>query len=107
MDQGVSHKEAAAAISIMKNPKVRMGGSTLLLGTPAARMAVISPSVDMRLNVSSVPTSTPNGMVKGNTLGSPSPNRYATWLAEAEMRNKNSKSGPEFCRKRTVVKRTI
>jgi hypothetical protein len=42
---------------------------------PAARIAVISPSLDMRLSVISVPTSTPRGMVKGSACGNTNANR--------------------------------
>ncbi len=46
-------------------------------------MAVISPSADMRLSVSSVPASTPRGMAKGKACGSTSANKYATVRGEA------------------------
>ena len=42
---------------------------TRRLETPAARMAVISPSLDMRPSPIRMPTSTPKGMVKGSTGG--------------------------------------
>ena len=62
MDQGVSHSDAAAATSVIRKPKARIGGATRRPETPAARMAVISPSLDMRLSVMSVPTRTPSGI---------------------------------------------
>jgi hypothetical protein len=61
---------------------------------PAARMAVISPSLDMRLSVISVPTSTPSGIVKGSACGSTNANRYAVNDDDPELRTRNSNSGP-------------
>ncbi len=75
MVQGVSHNEAAAAISKAPPPNMRTGGATRCPGMPAARMAVISPSVDMRVSVIRVATSTPMGTVKGSDCGSTRKNR--------------------------------
>ena len=45
MVQGVSHKEAAAAITKAPPPNTRTGGATRCPAMPAARMAVISPGL--------------------------------------------------------------
>ena len=51
------------------------GHTTLRPDLPAARMAVISPSPDIRLKVSRHPTSTPIGTVKMSAGGRTRPDR--------------------------------
>jgi len=58
-----------------RNPNRRIAGTTRRPGTPAARMAVISPSVDMRDSVTSVPIRTPKGIANGSITGSTSAKR--------------------------------
>src|ERR1700675_2462303 len=99
MAQGVSHKEEAAAISRATQPKSKIGGATRRPGTPAARIAVISPSVDMRVKVIRTATSTPIGTVKGNACGNTSRNKYRTLERGPELRTRNSKSGRARTRK--------
>ena len=55
---GVHHTEAAPARMVISSAKVMTGAITFRLGTPAARMAVISPSLDMRPRPMRMPTST-------------------------------------------------
>src|SRR5579864_893365 len=106
MDHGVTHSEAAAAIHIATNPKNRIGGATRRPGTPAARIAVISPSLDIRESVIKVATRTPSGMVNGSACGSTSANRYATVESGPELRTRNSKRGRARCRNSTNVNST-
>src|SRR5271166_4938505 len=87
--------------------KKRMGGTTLRLETPAARIPVISPSVDMRLRVISTPTRTPNGMVKLNVNGRARANSSPTVVGGAELRTRVSKSLLTRCRKITNVNNTV
>src|SRR5579863_2110475 len=83
-----------------------MGGATRRPGTPAARMAVISPSLDIRESVINVATKTPSGMVKGRAWGSTSANRYATVEGGPELRTRNSNRGRARCRNSTNVNST-
>ncbi len=87
---------AAVAISITGNMIRRPG-------TPAARMAVISPSPDIRLSVISTPTSTPIGIVKVSVNGNTSANRYPTVELVALARTSNSNSLPTRCRNSTKL----
>ena len=65
----MSQSDAAAVTSMARVANVSTGAITLRLGTPAARMAVISPSLDMRLSAISTPTSTPSGTVNVSVNG--------------------------------------
>jgi hypothetical protein len=78
---------------------------TTRLGTPAARMAVISPSPAIRLSAMSVPTSTPSGMVKVRVNGIASKNNWATVAGDAELRTMSSNSLLIRSRNRTNVNR--
>ena len=68
--QGLSQSEHAAVPSVAKNAKVRTGRITRRLGTPPARMAMISPSLDMRLSPMSTPAREPRGRARVSTAGS-------------------------------------
>ena len=61
--QGLSHSVTAPQTTAANRQNSPIGRTALRPGTPAARIAVISPSVDMRPSASSVPTSTPIGIV--------------------------------------------
>src|SRR5262249_30737822 len=80
---------------------------TFLLGTPAARIAVISPSLDIRLRAISTPTNTPSGTVKVSVEGTASAKRYPTVGGGAELRTKISNSLPTRCKNSTNVNRTV
>src|SRR5579883_3412731 len=107
MDHGVSQRDDAAVTSMATKPTARMGGATLRPGTPAARIAVISPSADMRLTVNKVPVSTPSGIANGKDCGSTSANRYNTARGELELRTRYSKRSLARGRNRTEVNSTI
>src|SRR5262245_37607701 len=104
IDHGVSHSDAAAVIRNPKKAQVRIGHATLRAETPAARIAVISPSEDMRLRAISVPVRMPNGIEYGRACGSTSANRYPTVEPEPELRTRNSKRRAERCMKTINVK---
>ncbi len=74
-EAGVSHTAHTPAAVAASNAKVITGKITFWLGMPAARMAVISPSLDMRPSPISMPTSTPNGIVMGSKAGKARLNR--------------------------------
>ena len=74
-ESGVRRSVIAPETSMANNAKAITGGTTRWLEQPAARMAVISPSVAMRPNPTRMPTSTPKGMVSGSSGGSDSANR--------------------------------
>src|ERR1035438_699980 len=107
IDHGVNHNDAAAVTSIATNPTSRIGGAALRPGTPAARIAVISPSADMRLSVSRVPVSTPRGIANGNACGSTSANRYTTIRVEPELRTRYSNNPCASGRNSTEVNSAI
>ena len=71
----MSHSEDAAVTSVARAAQVITGAITRRLGTPAARMAVISPSVDMRLRDISTPTSKPIGTANVRVKGMARTNR--------------------------------
>ena len=66
---GVSQMERRRRAAVARSAKIMTGAITFWLGTPAARMAVISPSLDMRPRPIRMPTSTPNGIVNGSSGG--------------------------------------
>src|SRR5206468_1340904 len=94
------------AAHIARKPNVRIAGTTRLPGTPAARIAVISPSVDMRLSVIRAPTNTPKGMANGSACGRTNANRYPTVEGGPELRTRNSNKGLARCRNNTKVNST-
>jgi hypothetical protein len=73
---------------------------------PAARIAVISPSLDIRERAISVPTRTPRGSVSGMVAGNKRTKRYPTVAGVVELLTRMEKSCPAFCRKRTKTNRT-
>src|SRR5437899_2900237 len=98
---------AKAVIIIANVAKTRIGGATLRLDTPAARMAVISPSDDMRFRVIRTPARTPSGIVNVKVKGTASANSWATVAGGAELRTRVSNSLLTRCRKRTKVNSTV
>src|SRR5579872_1814980 len=107
MARGVSHNDAAPVTSVASSANVSTGAITARLDTPAARMAVISPSVDMRPRPMRIPTSTPNGTVSGSTGGRASVNSHSTVAVCVELRTSNSKSLSTCCRKMTKVASSV
>src|SRR5437870_6563691 len=107
MEYGVIHSVEVAVIVIAIIPTVRIGATTLRLEMPLARMAVISPSADMRFKVINTPARTPSGMVKLNVNGTSRAKSCATVFGGAELRTRVSNSLPTRCRKRTNVKRMV
>ena len=91
MAGGVSHSEAVAVRIVASKAKVRTGGITARLETPAARMAVISPSVESRPKPMRIPTRTPKGTVSGSTGGKASAKSQSTVSVLAELRTSSSK----------------
>ncbi len=84
------------------------GAITLRLETPAARMAMISPSAAMRPSPIRMPTSTPNGMVSGSTGGKARANRLTTVVAVGGwLPTSSSNSASTFCRKMTNVASSV
>ncbi len=75
IESGVSRSVISPATAIANNAKAITGGTTRRLEHPAARMAVISPSVARRPSPTRMPTNTPKGMVSGSSGGSDSANR--------------------------------
>ncbi len=69
MDQGVSQSEQAAVAVTPSNARTATGSARRVLGTPAERRAVISPSLDIRLRASNTPTRTPIGRVNTSAGG--------------------------------------
>src|ERR1700690_2769605 len=107
MDHGVSQSEQAAVMNVKKRPTTSTGDRIRRLGTPAARMPTISPSLDMRLRVIRMPTSAPVGSAKVMVSGSSRPNREAMVEGVAELRTSSSKLLPARWRKSTKVKSTV
>ena len=58
-------------------------------------MAVISPSLDIRLSAISTPTNTPSGTVNVSVNGMASANKCATVAGGAELRTRISNSRPD------------
>ena len=84
------------------------GAITRRLETPAARMAVISPSLAMRPSPIRIPTSTPNGMVSGSTGGMARANSVITVLKAAlPLPTSTSNSLSTRCRKMTHVASSV
>src|SRR5579871_5756433 len=104
---GVSHSDDAPVIVIATSANVSTGAITFRLGTPAARIAVISPSLDMRLSAINTPTNTPKGTVKVSVDGIASANRYPTVGGGAELRTRISNSLPTRCKNSTNVNSTV
>ena len=104
---GASLSEAVPAMAAASAAKTSTETSTRRPGTPAARMAVISPSLDMRPRPIRMPTSTPKGMVSGSTAGMPSANSHAVVAGLAELRTSSPSSGPTPCRKITQVASSV
>src|SRR5471030_2855144 len=104
---GVRRSEAYPASAAHKLANTRTGRIALRLDTPAARMAVISPSAAMRPNPIRIPTSTPKGIVRGKTGGRPSPNNSRMVRALALERTSSSKSGSTPYRKTTNVASSV
>ena len=84
-ESGVSQSEASAVTTKAKEENSNTGRATLALEIPAARMAVISLSLDMRLRPIKIPTSTPSGRANGSVDGSAYSRSLATTDAEAEL----------------------
>ena len=79
-ESGDRRSEAKPASPMPTAANSSTGAITLRLDTPAARMAVISPSLAMRPRPIRMPTSTPNGMVSGSTGGMAQRNSASTVL---------------------------
>ena len=83
------------------------GRITLRLETPAARMAMISPSLASRPSPIRIPTSTPNGMVNGSTGGSAHRNNANTVRGSALLPTRTLKICSSLCRNTTNVARSV
>ena len=79
------------------------GRITLRLETPAARMAMISPSLASRPSPIRIPTSTPKGMVSGSTGGSAHRNNASTVRGSALLPTRILKICSSLCRNTTNV----
>ena len=86
-------------MAVAATANTNTGYITVRLGTPAARMAVISPSLESRPSPIRIPISTPNGMVSGSTCGSASRNRYSIDSQFEELRTTTSNSLPGLLQK--------
>ena len=74
------------------------------LGTPEARIAIISLSADILLSPIRMPTSTPNGSENGTVAGSAKSSSFVTSRGGAELRTSSAKSRSIVWRNRTNVK---
>ena len=108
MERGVQRSEAIPARPIPRAANSSTGAITLRLETPAARMAVISPSPAIRPSPIRMPTSTPNGMVSGKTGGMAQPNSFRVDPDPAlPLPTSNSNSLSTFWRKMTQVASSV
>jgi hypothetical protein len=95
-EYGVSRSEASPASAAPSTANASTGAITRRLETPAARMAVISPSLDIRPSPIRMPTSTPNGMVSGSTGGKVRANRLKIVLGSGLLPTRTSNSRSIF-----------
>src|ERR1022692_2011176 len=106
-ERGARRSVIAPATNMAMKANSITGNTTLRLEHPAARMAVISPSVASRPNPTRMPTSVPNGMVSGSSGGSDSANRYRIVSGRGELRTSTSNSLPTPCRKMMDVAKAM
>ena len=102
-EYGVSRSDAQAERPVPRSANASTGAITLRLETPAARMATISPSDDMRPSPIRMPISTPNGMVNGSTGGMARARSLATVAGGGLLPTSTLKSASAPCRKMTNV----
>jgi hypothetical protein len=104
---GASLREAVPATAVASTANATTGIATRRPDTPAARMAVISPSAAMRPRPIRIPTSTPNGIVSGSTEGTARANSQTAVSGPGALRTSSPTSGPIFCRKIRHVASTV
>src|ERR1017187_9490631 len=103
IEYGVSRSDAHAARPIPIAANNNTGAITLRLDTPAARMAMISPSDAIRPNPIRIPISTPNGIVNGNTGGIASASSVNTVRGPGLLPTSSLNSASAPCRNMTNV----
>src|ERR1035437_10182089 len=96
IEYGVRRSVASAATPVPIAANRSTGAITLRLETPAARMAVISPSAASRPSPIRMPTSTPKGMVKGIQPAQPDQDAHQHAEGNGEGQHGGNRQGEQL-----------